>query len=106
MDYAKAFDCVDYNKLWKILKQMGIEDHLTYLLRNLYAGKETAELDMKQWTGPKLGKEYGLFNFYAEYTLWNARLDKSQGGIKIAWRNINNLRYVDVTTLWQKVKMN
>ena len=52
MDYAKAFDCVDYNKLWKILKQMGIEDHLTYLLRNLYAGKETAELDMKQWTGP------------------------------------------------------
>ena len=55
MDYAKAFDCVDHNKLWKILKEMGLPDHLTCLLRNLYAGQETAELDMKQWTGPKLG---------------------------------------------------
>ena len=85
---------------------MRIPDHLTCLLRNLYAGQEIAELDMKQWTGPKLGKEYGLFNFYAEYSMWNAGLDKSQGGIKIAWRNINNLRCVDVTTLWQKAKMN
>ena len=68
--------------------------------------KQQLELDMKQWTGPKLGKEYGLFNFYAEYSMWNAGLDKSQGGIKIAWRNINNLRCVDVTTLWQKAKMN
>ena len=57
-DYAKAFDCVDHNKLWKILKEMGIADHLTYLLRNLYAGQEATELDMEQQTGSKLGKEY------------------------------------------------
>ena len=92
MNYAKAFDAVDHNKLWKILKEMGIPDHLTCLLRNLYAEQETAELDVKQWTGPKLGKEYGLFNFCAEYTMWNAGLDKSQGGIKIAWRNTVSLR--------------
>ena len=58
IDYAKAFDCVDHNKLWKILKEMGIADHLTYLLRNLYAGQEATELDMEQQTGSKLGKEY------------------------------------------------
>ena len=58
IDHAKAFDCVDHNKLWKILKEMGIADHLTYLLRNLYAGQEATELDMEQQTGSKLGKEY------------------------------------------------
>ena len=58
IDYAKAFDCVDHNKLWKILKKMGISDHFTCLLRNLYAGQEATELDMEQRTGSKLGKEY------------------------------------------------
>ena len=58
IDYAKTFDYVDHNKLWKILQEMGIPDHLTYLLRNLYAGQEATEPDMKQWTGSKLGKEY------------------------------------------------
>ena len=58
IDYAKAFDCMNHNKLWKILKEIGIPDHLTCLLRNLYAGQEATELDMKQWTGSKLGKEY------------------------------------------------
>ena len=58
MDYAKAFDCVDHNKLWKILKEMGIPDHLTCLLRNLYSGQEETELDMEQQTGSKLGREY------------------------------------------------
>ena len=56
--YTKAFDCVDHNKLWKILKEMEIPDHFTCLLRNLYAGQEAIELDMKQWTGSKLKKEY------------------------------------------------
>ena len=58
IDYVKAFDCVDHNKLWKILKEMGIQDHLTCLLRNLYAGEEATKLDMEQCTGSKLGKEY------------------------------------------------
>ena len=59
IDYTKAFDCVDQSqKLWEILKEMGIPDHLICLLRNLYAGQEATELDMKQWTGSKLGKEY------------------------------------------------
>ena len=58
IDYAKAFDCVDHNKLWKILQEMGIPDHLTCLLKNLYAGQEPTEPDMEQWTGSKLGKEY------------------------------------------------
>ena len=58
IDYTKAFDCVDHNKLWKILQELGIPNHLTCLLRNLYAGQEATELDMKQWTGSKLGKEY------------------------------------------------
>ena len=70
IDYAKAFDCVDHNKLWKILQEMGIPDHLTYLLRNLYTDQEAAEPDMKQWTDFKLGKEYDkavylyLFNLH------------------------------------------
>ena len=86
---------------------MGTPDHLTCLLRNLYAGQETTELDMEQQTGSKLAKEYikavycypGLFNFYAEYIMRNAGLNEAQVGIKIARRNINNLRYADDTTL-------
>ena len=107
INYAKAFDCVDHNKWWKILKEIGIPDHLICLLRNLYVGQEATELDMEQQTGSKLAKEYikavycypGLFNFYAEYIMRNAGLEEAQAGLKIAWRNINNLRYADDTTL-------
>ena len=115
IDYAKAFDCVDHNKLWKILKEMGIPDHLTLLLRSLYAGQEatvrTRHVTM-DWFQIGKGVCQGcillpyLFNFYAEYIMWNARLHKAQAGIKIAGRTINNLRYADDTTLWQKVKRN
>ena len=105
-DYASAFDCVDHNKLYKIIKEMGIPDHLTCLLRNMYAGqKQQLELDMEKWTGSKLGKNMSrlyivtlLFNLYAEYIIWNARLDEVQVGIKIAKRNINNLRYAEDIT--------
>ena len=107
IEYVKTFDCVDHNKLWKILKEMGIPDHLTCLLRNLYEGQETTEADMKQQTGAKLGKEYFkacilspcLFNLYAEYIMRNAGLDEAQAGISVAGRNVNNLRYADDTTL-------
>ena len=106
--YTKVFDCVDHKKLWKILVDRGIPEHLTCLLRNLYAGQEaTVELDMEQQTGAKLGKEHSqgcilspcLFNLYAEYIMQNPRLDEAQAGIKIEGRNINNLRYADDTTL-------
>ena len=108
IDYAKAFDCVDHNKLWKILKEMGIPDHLTCLLRNLYAGQEATVRTghgTADWFQIGKGVLQGcilspcLFNFYAEYIMWNARLDEIQTGIKIAGRNINNLRYADDTTL-------
>ena len=100
IDSAKAFDCIDHDKLWKILKEMRIPDHLTRLLRNLCR----LELcDMEQQTGSKLRKEYVkvpyLFNFYAEYIMRNAGLDEAQAGIKIAGGNINNLRCADDTTL-------
>ena len=93
---------------------MGVSDHLICLLRNLYAGQEGTELEMEQQTGSKLGKEYdkavqcypAYFNLHAEYIMWNARLDETQAGIKIAKRNINNLRYVDDTTLMAKMKRN
>ena len=94
--YAKAFDCVDQNTLWKILKKMGLPDHLTCLLRNLYAGQEVTELDVEQQTfqirkGVRQGYilSPGLFNLYSEYVMQNARLDEAQAGIKIAGRNIN-----------------
>ena len=108
IDYVKAFDCVDHNELWKILKEMEIPDHLTCLLRNLYAGQEAA---VRTGHGPtdrfQIGKggRQGcilspcLFNFYAEYIMRNAGLEETQAGIKIAGRNINNLRYADDTTL-------
>ena len=111
----KAFDSVDHNKLWKILKEMGIPDHLTCLLRNLYAGQEATVRTghgTPDWFQIGTGVRQGcilspcLFNFYAEYIMRNAGLKEAQAGIKIARRNINNLRYADDTTLWQKVKKN
>ena len=104
IDYAKAFNCVDHNKLWKILKEMGILDHLTCLLRNLYAGQETT-VRTGHWTTNwfQIGKRVRqgcilfpcLFNLYAENIMRNAGLEEAQARIKIARRNINNLRYVD-----------
>ena len=107
-DYAKAFDCVDHNKLWKILKEMGISDHLTCLWRNLSAGQEATVITghgTTDWFQIGKGVRQGcmlspcLFNLYAEYIMINAGLEKAQAGIKIAVRNINNLRYADDTTL-------
>ena len=108
IDYAKAFDCVDHNKLWKILKDMRIPDHLTGLLRNLYAGQEATVRTghgTTDWFQIGKGVCQGcilspcLFNFYAEYIMRNAGLEEAQAGIKISGRNINNLRYADDTTL-------
>ena len=108
IDYAKAFDYVDHNKLWKILKGVGIPEHLTCLLRNLYAGQEataTTGHGTTDWFQIGKGVHQGcvlspcLFNLYAEYIMQNARLDEAQAGIKIAGRNIYNLRYADDTTL-------
>ena len=108
IDYAKAFDFVDHNKLWNILKEMGIPDHFTCLLRNLYTGQEAtvqSRHGTTDWLQIRKGVCQGgimspcLFNLYAEYIRWNARLDESQAGIKIAGRNINNLRYADDITL-------
>ena len=99
--YAKAFDCVDHNKLWKILKEMGIPDRPTFLLRNLYAGQEATVRTghgTTDWFQIGKGVRQGcilspcLFNFYAEYIMQNAELDESQAGITIAERNINNHR--------------
>ena len=108
IDYAKAFDCVDHNKPWKILKEMGIPDHLTCLLRNLYAGQEATVRTghgTTDWFEIGKGVHQGcilslcLFNFYAEYITRNAGLQEAQAGIKIARRNRNNLRYAADTTL-------
>ena len=108
IDYAKAFDCVDHNKLWKILKEMGIPDHLTCLLRNLCAGQETTvrtEHGTTDWFQIRKGVCHCcilspcFFNFYVEYIRRNSGLEEAQVGIKIARRNINNLRYADDTTL-------
>ena len=101
----KPFDCVDNNKLWKILKKIGIPDHLTCLLRNLHVGQEAIVRTLhgaNNWF--KTGKGLAvytvtLFNLYAEYIMQNIRLDESQAGTKTAGRNINNLSYVDDTTL-------
>ena len=113
IDYAKAFNCVDHNKLWKILNEMGTPDHLTCLLRNLYVGQETTvrtghgTMDCFQ-----IGKGVHqgcivspcLFNLYAEYIMQNVRLDETQAEIKIARRNINNLKYADDITLMAESK--
>ena len=108
IDYVKAFDCVDHNRLWKIPQEMGIPDHLTCLLRNLFAGQEaTVRTGHGKTDWYKIGKGVCqdcilspcLFNLYAEYTMRNAGLDEAQAGIRIAGRNINNLRYADDATL-------
>ena len=115
IDYAKAFACVDHNKLWKHLKELGIPDHLTCLLRNLYAGPEaTVRTGHGTTDWFQIGKGICqcsilspcLFNLYVEYIMRNAGLDEAQVEIKNAKRNINNLRYADYTTLWHKVKKN
>ena len=112
IDYTKAFDCVDHNKLWKILKEMGIPDHLTCLLRNLYAGQE-ATVRTRHGTTDwfEMGKEYvkavyclSAYLTYAEYIIRNAGLDEALAGIKIAWRIVNNLTYADNTTLITKAR--
>ena len=104
-DYAKAFDCVDHNKLWKILKEMGIPDHLTCLLRNLYADQEATVRTghgKTDWFQIRKGVCQGcilsLCLFIEEYIMRNAGLDEAQAGIKIAGRNNNNLRCADDTT--------
>ena len=113
MVYAKAFDCVDHKKLWKILKEMGIPNHLTYLFGNLYAGQEATVRTghgTTDWFQIRKGVCQGcilspcLFNFYAEYIMRNAGLDEAQARIKISGRNINNLRYADDTTLLAESK--
>ena len=113
IDYAKAFHCVDHNKLWQIFKEMEIPDHLICLLRNLYAGQEaTVKTGHETTNWFKIGNGVNqvcilspcLFNLYAEYIMQNAGLDKAQAGIKIAGRNINNLRYAYDTTLMAESK--
>ena len=113
IDYAKAFDCVDHIKLWEILQEMGLPDHLTCLLRNLYAGQEATVITghgTTDWFQIGKGIHRGyilspcLFNFYAEYIMRNTGLEKAQAGIKISKRNTNNLIYADDATLWEKVK--
>ena len=113
IDHAKAFDCVDHNQLWKILKEMGIPDHLTCLLRNLYASQEATVRTghgTTDWFQIGKGVRQGcilspcLFNLYAQYIMRNAGLEEAQAGIEIAGRNINNLRYADDTTLMAESK--
>ena len=108
IDYAKAFDCVDHNKLWKTLQEMGIPDHLTCLLRSVYAGQEATVSTghgRTDWFQIGKGVRQGcilspcLFNLHAVYIMRNTGLDEAQAGINIARRNINNLRYADDTTL-------
>ena len=108
IDYAKAFDCVDHNKLWKILKEMGIPDHRTCLLRNLYSGQEATVRTGRGTTdwfqiGKGVCQSYilspCLFNLCAEYIMRNAGLEEAQAAIKSAGRNISNLRYADDTTV-------
>ena len=115
IDYAKAFDCVDHNKLWKLLKEMGVPDHLACLLRNLYAGQEaTVRTGQGTTDWLQIGKGihvkavycHTAYLTYAEYIMRNTGLEEAQAGIKIARKNINNLRYADDITLMQKVKKN
>ena len=113
IDYTKAFHCVDHKNLWKILKEMRKPDHLTCLLRKLYTGQEatvTTGHGTTDWFQIEKGVSQGcilspcLFNFYAGYIMQNARLEEAQTGIKIAGRNISNLRYADDTSLVAKTK--
>ena len=111
IDYTKAFDYVDHNKVWKILQEMGIPNRLTCLKRNLYAGQEATVRTGHRTTGWfHTGKGVRqdctlsccLINLYAEYIMWKARLDEAQTGIKITRRNINSLRHADDTTLMEE----
>ena len=111
LHYTKTFHCVDHSKLWKILQEMGTPDHLTCLLRNVYAGQEaTVRIRhgkvywFKFGKGVHQGYIFNLLNLYAEYIMQNARQEEAQGGIRIAGRNINNLRYADDTTLMAESK--
>ena len=113
IDHAKAFDCVDHNKLWKILKEMGISDHLTCLWRNLYAGQEATVRTghgTADWFQIGKGVCQGyilspcLFNLYAEYIMRKAGMEEAQAGNKIVGRNINNLRYADDITLMAEIE--
>ena len=113
IDYTKALDYVDHNKLWSILTEMGVTEQLTCLLRNLYAGQEATvrtRLGKMDWFKIRKGAHQGyilspcLFNFYAGYISWNARLGESQAGINIAGRNINNLTYVNDTSWMAKIE--
>ena len=115
IDYAKAFDCVDHNKLWNILQEMGTPDHLICLWRNLYASQdETVRTGHRTTDWFQIGEGVCqgcilspcLFNICAEYIMRNAGLGEAQAGIKIFRVNINNLRYADDSTLWQKAKKN
>ena len=115
IDYAKAFECVDHNKLWIILKEMGIPDHLTYLLRNLYADQEaTVRTGHGKTDWFQIGKGVCqgcifspcLFNFYAEYIMRNAGLEETQAGIKIAGEISITSDMQMTPPLWQKVKKN
>ena len=114
IDYGKGFDCVDHNNMWKILKEMGKPDHIICILWNQYAGQEAtvrirhgATDWFKIWKGVHQSCILSpcLFNLYAGYIIQNAKLDEAQAGIKMARRNINNLRYAD-DTQWQKLKRN
>ena len=113
IDYAKAFDCVDHNKLWKILKELGITNHLTCLLKNLYAGKKATVRTVHgttDWFQIRKGVRRGcilspcLFNLHAEYIMRNGRLYEAQVGIKASRRNIDNLRYADDTTFMAEIE--
>ena len=103
IDYAKAFDCVGYTELWKILQEMGIPEHLTCLLRNVYVFRTrhgtTDWFQIRKRVCQGCILSLCLFNLYAEYIMWNARLDEAQAGTKISRRNINNIRYIDDMTL-------
>ena len=112
-DYSKVFDCVDHNKLWKILKEMRITNHVICLLKNLYAGEEATVRTghgTMDWFKIVKGIQQGcilspcLFNLYAEYIMRNTGLDEAQAGIKISGTNINNLRYADDTTLMAEIE--
>ena len=115
IEYPKGFGCVDHNKLLKILRGIGVADHLTCLMRNLYVDQETTVRALHEKTDLfKIGEVVTqsctlspyLFNLYAEYIMRNAELDESQVGIKIAWRNINNLRLQIIPLQWQNMKRN
>ncbi|CAH2296256.1 Hypothetical predicted protein [Pelobates cultripes] len=108
INYSKAFDCVDHNNMWQVLKEMGVPDHLITLLRNLYVDQEATvrtKHGTTEWFKIGKGVQQGcmlspyLFNLYVEYMIHKAGLDESKAGINIAGRNINNLRYADDTTL-------